>query len=238
MDRALEQHQAYRELLQQLGCAVVLLPPLDDLPDAVFVEDVAVVLDEVAVMAPMSAPSRQAESAPMAELLAGYRTLLHLTPPATLDGGDVLRIGRTLYVGRSGRTNGEAIRQLHCLLEACDYSVIDLEIRNCLHLKTACSYLGHNMVLANPGWVDVSKLAPFRVMAVDPAEPWGANTLRVDNTIVYPASFPRTAQQLAKAGFDVRCVDLGELQKAEAGPSCLAISIPSANRQWESCPSQ
>ncbi len=157
--RAIAQHQAYQACLAELGAQVVSLPAEPGLPDAVFVEDPAVVVDEVAVISNMGAPSRRPEAESLARALAKYRPLKFLTEPATLDGGDVLRAGRRLFVGLSQRTNQEGIDQLSDLLESYDYQVRSVKLRDCLHLKSACSYLGNETLLVNRDWIDIGPLS-------------------------------------------------------------------------------
>jgi len=220
---AREQHAAYAALLRDLGARLVVLPPEPDMPDAVFVEDAAVVLDEIAVITRPGAPSREPEVASVAAALAGFRPLARLTPPATLDGGDVLLVERTLYVGRSSRTNPAGIEQLAGHLAAHGYTVRPVPVDGALHLKSACSYLGRAVLLANPQWVDATAFPGLTILPVDPAEPRGANTLRVGGTIVMAEGFPRTRGRVEAAGFAVRTLALSELQKAEAGGSCMSL---------------
>lgn len=205
-----------------------MLPPLDALPDAVFVEDTAVVVDGLAVLAAPSVPSRAAESEEIAPTLAAYRLVHRLaTPGGTLEGGDVLRLGRTLYVGRSTRTNDVAIEDLRGLLEPRGYRILVVLVHGCLHLKTACTDLGNGMVLLNPAWVDDSAFESdgLRVVAVDPGEPWAGNTLLAGETLLVPAGNPATLRTLRGLGLRTVQVGIGEFQKAEAGLTCLSIVL-------------
>lgn len=221
--RAIDQHTAYENLLIELGVRVVSLAAEPDLPDAVFVEDPAVVVDEVAVISRMGAASRRAEAKSLAEALSLYRTLAFLSEPATLDGGDVMRIGRTLYVGVSARTNRDGVQQLTNLLRPYDYEVKPVEVRSCLHLKSGCSYVGNHTVLANRAWIDSQELSAFETIDVSYQEPAAANALLVKDVVILPASFPRTRALLEQQGFEVRSLDLSELQKAEAGVTCTSL---------------
>lgn len=225
---AQRQHAAYRQVLSDLGCRVLWLPALEDHPDAVFVEDVAVVFDEVAVMTRPGAASRRGESATVAEVLAGYRPLLRMSAPATLDGGDVLRIGRDVLVGSSGRTNAAGIGQLQALLREYGYKVRGVPVKGCLHLKSAVTQVGASTVLANPEWIDPDQLAGLRVIPVDPDEPHAANGLLIGSMLVYPACFPRTRARLAAAGIDVVSIDVSELQKAEGAVTCCSLVFDAA----------
>lgn len=220
---AQQQHAGYVTLLRELGAEVIMLPEEPALPDAVFVEDAAVVLDEVAVVANPGAPSRVPEVAGVAAALERFRAITRITAPGTLDGGDVLSIDRTLYVGRSGRTNAEGIEQLAALIAPHGYSVRPVRLTDCLHLKSACTYLGNGVVVANPRWVDVRRFEDYHVLEVPPTEPRAANTFRVGETLVMADGFPETRERIEHLWFAVRAVPLSELQKAEAGGSCMSI---------------
>lgn len=220
---ALEQHRAYQRTLATLGCHVLVLDAEPALPDAVFVEDVAVVVDELAVMTRPGAQSRRAESASVAERLGRYRSLHRIEAPGTLDGGDVLRIGRTLYVGQSARSNAAGIEQLRALLAPFGYAVQAVPIRGCLHLKSAVTAVADDTVLLQPAWVDAEAFSAYRVIEVDPAEEHAANVLRIGDAVVMPSCFPLTRRRLADAGIKVTTVDVSELQKAEGAVTCCSL---------------
>jgi dimethylargininase len=227
--RATTQHALYRQALSDAGAAVVTLPPLDALPDAVFVEDTALIFDECVVVAPMGAPSRRPESAPMAAVLRDYRPVHALTPPATLDGGDVLRLGHTVYVGQTPRTNRAALDQLTALIAPLGYTVVGVPVTRCLHFKTACAAAGAGRVLVNPEWVSPDVFGDHAVLTIDPTEPWAANVLAIADTVIIPASAPRTLARLRDYGVNAVPVDVSELQKAEAGVTCLSLIINDIN---------
>ena len=228
--RACAQHAAYEQLLCTLGDEIVRLPPAPDLPDGVFVEDTALVLDEIAVITRPGARTRRLETSSVAALLAGYRGLRYLTPPATLDGGDVLGVGRTLYVGRSTRTNREGIEQLGDLLAPFDYRVVPVDFTGCLHLKSAVTEIGDALLLLNPAWVSSAPFAPLGVVLIDEREPHAANALRIGGTVVFPAHHPRTRERLVAQGLEVASVDCGELAKAEGGVTCCSLRFEAAAR--------
>ncbi len=221
--KAIAQHKAYQDCLAELGAQIVSLPAEPDLPDAVFVEDPVVVLDEIAVISNMGAPSRRPEARSLAEALARYRPLKFLADPATLDGGDVMRVGRSLFVGLSRRTNREGIEQLSELLRRHDYQVQPVEVRGCLHLKSACSYLGRDTVLVNRSWIEAERLRGFQLLDVPEEEPGAANALLLNDVVIMPVSFPKTRALLEERGFRVRTIDVSELQKAEAGVTCCSL---------------
>ena len=221
--RATAQHHAYRECLRELGARIVSLPAEPGLPDAVFVEDTAVVLDEIAVIAHMGAASRRPEVPGVAEMLARYRPLKFLTAPATLDGGDVMRIGRSLFVGLSRRTNRAGVEQLTDFVRPHGYDVEPVNVTGCLHLKSACSFVGDDTILVNRSWIDVDPLRRFELLDVPEEEPAAANVLVLNGTILMPHSFPKTSARLKERGLRVRTVDVSELQKAEAGVTCCSV---------------
>src|SRR5581483_6641435 len=223
LPRALQQHAAYERWLEARGARVVRADPEPELPDAVFVEDAALVLDELAVITRPGAASRRPETPSVERALAPYRPLRRLEPPATLDGGDVLRIGRTLYVGLGGRTNPEGVAQLAAILAPRGYRVQGVPVRGCLHLKSACSFLGRDTLLVNPDWVDPAVFGDLRLLHPARGEPNAAATLRVGDAILLPSAFPATRTLLEAHGFAVSALDLSELRKAEAGPTCCSI---------------
>jgi len=221
--RAMAQHKAYQDCLADLGVRIISLPAAPELPDAVFVEDPAIVLDEVAIISNMGAPSRRLEASSLADALSRYRPLGFVAAPATLDGGDVLRVGRSIFVGLSRRTNREGIDQLRNLVEPCDYQVRAVEVRGCLHLKSACSYVGRDTILVNRSWIDVAPLSGFVLLDVPAEEPAAGNALLLNDVVIMPASFPKTRALLEERGFRVRTIDVSELQKAEAGVTCTSL---------------
>jgi dimethylargininase len=227
VDKARAQHKAYQNCLAELGVCVISLPAEPDLPDAVFVEDAAVVTDEVAVISRMGAPSRRPEGPTLIDALSSYRPIKFLFEPATLDGGDVMRIGNSLFVGLSQRTNPEGVTQLNKSIGSSHYTVHPIEVRGCLHLKSACSYIGKNTILVNRSRIDADQLRGFQLIDVPDEEPAGANALLIHDVVIVPASFPKTRELLEDRGFRVRTIDLSELQKAEAGVTCTSLIFDS-----------
>lgn len=222
--RAAAQHRAYREALEACGARVVVLPAIEDLPDSVFVEDTAVVLDELAVITRPGVESRRPEVEAVEPEVARLRPLLaRVEPPATLEGGDVLRAGRTLYVGLSPRTNASGVEALRAAVGPHGYEVVAVELRGCLHLKTGCASLGDDAVLVNTDWIDPRTFDGLEVLRVPAEEPFAANALRVGQTLCVGAQFERTAHVLARRGYDVRAVDVSEFAKAEAGLTCMSL---------------
>jgi dimethylargininase len=225
--RAKTQHRAYEQLLNNLGAFLISLPAEDNLPDSMFVEDPAIVLDEVAVILPLGTASRSPEAASLANLLSRFRKLEYIMLPGTSEGGDVLRIGRKLFVGLSRRSNVEGVRQLAKILRPYDYEVIAVHVASCLHLKSAVTYLGRDTLLANRAWFDPTSFAcldsTVEWINVAAEEPHAANALAVGGTVILPASFPKTRERVESQGFATTSIDISELQKAEAGLTCASL---------------
>lgn len=226
---ARRQHAAYCAALRQAGAEVITLPALDDMPDSVFIEDAAVVFDEVAVLAAPGAASRQGETAALAPEVARHRPLARLEAPATLEGGDVLRVGRTVYVGRSARTNELGIAALAALIEPHGYRVVAVPVSGCLHLKTACTALDDHTLLANAAWADLSAFAGWRVVPVAAGEPFAANVLPVGDVCLMSAAAPETIRVVQTLGFGVCPVDISQFARAEGGLTCLSLILRQAS---------
>jgi dimethylargininase len=217
--RAAAQHAEYEQALADLGCTVRRIGDAPDMPDAVFVEDTAVVVDELGIITRPGAESRRGETESMADALRAYRSLAVLEAPAMLDGGDVLRVGNRIWIGLSARSNIAAVEQLRALLP--QYEIEGVQLRDALHLKTAVTFAGNNTLVLNPAWVD--PINGFDVVEVDPAEPFAGNTLRIGETVLCAAAFPATNRRLRDRGFAVREIDASELAKAEGGLTCCSV---------------
>jgi dimethylargininase len=220
---AARQHESYEAALWLAGCAVVRLCPEPDLPDSVFVEDTAVVFDELAVMMRPGAESRRGESESVASALGVYRRLVTIEPPGTLDGGDVLVAGKVVHVGVGGRSNAEGLRQLARLLSPHGYDVRGVKVSGCLHLKSAATLVSPSSVLVNPTWVNPRVFDPLEPVPIDPGEPAAANAVLLGDVIVYSPAYPRTLAALERRGWSVVPVDLGELAKAEGALTCCSL---------------
>ena len=225
VERARRQHDRYVDLLAGLGCRVREVPPAPDLPDAVFVEDTAVVTDEVAVLTRPGAPSRRPEVEGVAGVLGDYRPLRRIRAPATVDGGDVMRLGQRVWVGRSGRTNDAGVAQLATILEPLGYEVSPVPVSRCLHLKSAVTAVGPAAVLLNPRWVDAGHFAGLEVLRVHPREPGAGNVLRIGRTVVLSSAHPRTRARVEAAGAEVVTIDVSELARAEGGLTCCSLRL-------------
>jgi dimethylargininase len=223
LDLAETQHGRYEDALSALGCQVERLPAEPEMPDAVFVEDAAVVLDEVGILMHPGAEARRAEVKTVAESLGAYRELLRIEPPGTMDGGDVLRVGKRIYVGRSSRTNEEGISQLRTMLKPLGYAVIDVKIDDCLHLKSAVTQVTKDTLLIDTTWVDPGVFDGYRFIETDPSEHHAANALLVDDSVIYPTAHEGTRRRMQEAGIVVKSVDVSELAKAEGGVTCCSL---------------
>lgn len=221
-------------MLRQCGAEVLVLDVNRDLPDSVFIEDTAIVLDEIAVLASMGAESRRAEPAGIEPALKKYREVQRIERPAMIEGGDVLRVDRTLLVGLSSRTDLAGARALERITRRHGYRVEAVPVRDCLHLKTACTALPDHRLLANPAWIDLEALKEFECVPVPEEEPWAADVALVGKCVCVLASHARTAEMIAHLGFDVRTIDLSEFAKAEGGVTCLSLLLDAPSQESES----
>jgi dimethylargininase len=261
---ALAQHKAYCNVLADCGCEVIETNVNAGMPDCAFIEDTAIVLDELAILGSMGAASRRSEPAGVEPVLrkllkngtgseqsvrklgknggvsvpvpvfqhavSAFRPLEHLPPHATLEGGDVLRVGRRLLVGQSRRSNRAGIDALAEIAGRYGYQVTGVPVRDCLHLKTACTALPDGRLLVNPAWIDERAVAEFQILHVPEAEPWAANVMPIGKTVVMSAASRRTADLVDILGFAAQLVDLSEFAKAEGGVTCLALLIGPTSR--------
>jgi dimethylargininase len=225
VSRAREQHAQYEQALRQVGMAILSLPEEPDLPDSVFVEDTALVLDECALVLRPGAPSRRREVELIHDILRHFRPLHRVQAPAHVDGGDILRLGRRIYIGLSQRTDRSAYEQIRSWVEPMDYTVHTATVRDCLHLKSAVTEIAPDFVLLNPKWIDPASLSNVSIIEVDPSEPQAANVLCLGDTVVMPEVFPRTRARLEQAGMRVRCVEADELAKAEGALTCCSLIL-------------
>ena len=223
--KAVAEHDGYEAALRALGCTITSLAPAPELPDSVFVEDAAVVLDEVAIVGRPGAESRRDEIPAVAEALGRYRRVVTVKAPGTLDGGDVMRADRSIYIGISTRTNVEGIRQFADAVAPFGYAVQPVVVRDCLHLKSAVTAPADDLLLLNPAWVDGHEFGGLPWVEVDPREPFAANVLRVRDTLLCAAASPHTRARLEARGFNVRAVEVSELAKAEAGVTCCSLIV-------------
>src|SRR5262245_5556912 len=228
VDRARAQHREYERVLVEAGCRIERLPSGPEMPDAVFVEDIAIVFDELAIVTNPGAESRRVEVPAIAQALERYRPLHLIAPPATMDGGDVMVVGRRVYVGLSTRTNAAAIAQMRQVLAPHGYTVCAVQVRGCLHLKSAVTPVTDELLLVNPRWVEKDAFNGHRFVEIDPSEPMAANALRVGDVVIVPDAFPRTAERLRRCRLDLRPVNASEVAKAEGAVTCCSVIFKQA----------
>ncbi len=223
LETARRQHHAYEQTLRSLGVQIISLPEEPDLPDSVFVEDTAIVLDECAVLTRPGADSRKPEVESIAQALAPYRTLYRVAAPGTVDGGDVLTVGKRIFVGLTTRSNQAALEQMQEFLAPFGYTVSGVPVSGCLHLKSAVTQAAENLLLINPAWVEKSAFPGMDFIEVEPSEPYAANILRVGEHLVYQPAYPKTLARLEAAGLHPVLVDASELAKAEGALTCCSL---------------
>jgi dimethylargininase len=222
------QHAAYERALAAAGYRVERLSAEPDMADAVFIEDIAIVFDELAIITRPGAESRRRERPTVAAAVEAYRPLQLIDAPGTIDGGDVLTVGDRVFVGISTRTNHDAVAAMRRILGPHGYTVCELIVTGCLHLKSAVTAVADEVLLVNPDWLPASVFPGFDLIAVDPSEPMAANALRLSDRILFPSAFPRTAARLADRGFNVVTVDASELAKAEGAVTCCSLVFESS----------
>jgi len=222
-ERARAQHEGYEDALRALGCTVQQLPTGPEMPDAVFIEDAAVVVDGLAIITRPGAQSRRSECEGVARALEAYRPLAYIEEPGTLDGGDVLVVGQSIFIGLSSRTNLAAVEQMQRLVAPLGYMVQAVRVTGCLHLKSAVSAAADDVVLLNRDWAPVDAFTGCDIIYVHPDEPHGANVVLIGQSLVYPTAFPRTRERLESRGLGVTGVDVSELAKAEGAVTCCSL---------------
>jgi dimethylargininase len=223
VERARAQHHQYETALKRLGLAVLSLPEAPTLPDSVFVEDMALVLDECAIITRPGADSRRPETVAIAELLAPYRKLFHIQEPARVDGGDILQVGKHIYVGLSTRSDTNAVEQMQDFLQPYGYELEAVTVTGCLHLKSAVTQVTKDTLLINPAWVDMLIFQGVKFIEIEPSEPYAANALMAGGSLIYPTAFPKTQKRLETAGIPLVAVEADELAKAEGALTCSSL---------------
>lgn len=223
VEKAQQQHMEFENALRKLGVNVLSLESDDTLPDSVFVEDTAVITKEFAVITPMGTKSRKDEPDKIAEILKQYRPLKYINKNTSLEGGDIVQAEDTFYVGISSRTNHEGFENLAEILLPQGYKIVPVQVYGCLHLTTGSTYIGNNTMIANPAWVDVSKFEGMEVIEIEPDEPWAGNAIQANGKLLFPSSSNKTSKKVSAKGFEVYTVDISELEKAEAGLTCMSL---------------
>ena len=221
--KAVLQHKAYEKVLSDLGYNIINATAAPHLPDSVFVEDCVVVLKELAILTHPGAESRRAEVEGLATVLKPFRELHYIQPPSIVDGGDVLVIGKQIWVGLSNRSDQSAIDQMQKITAPHHYKVHGVNVTGCLHLKSAVTQVGKQTVLLNPNWIDASIFSDFEIIETHPDEPHAANALYLKETVVFPKAYPLTAQRLIDADIKIIQLDNSEVTKAEGALTCCSV---------------
>ena len=226
LERARAQHDAYEWMLVELGCTVRRVDSSAEMPDAVFVEDTAVVLREGAIITRPGAESRRLEVPGVAEALARFGLpTREIEEPATVDGGDVLVVGRDVFIGASERTNAAGVKELRRILARLGYGVHVVPVSGCLHLKSAGTAVGQATLLINRDWVPAESFPGLTLLEVDSDEPGAGNALLVGDVVIYPAAYPKTRARLEQHGLQVKTVHIDEITKADGGVTCCSLII-------------
>lgn len=220
---ARQQHGTYVQALIKLGVEVDILHINPHCPDGVFVEDPVIILDETAIITSMGNPERRAEIPAIKEYISGHRQIQEIRLPAKLEGGDVLQIGRKIFIGLSSRTNLAGMEALKIITQQYGYEIILVRVTGCLHLKTAVTALDEERLLINPSWLDTTPFRDFQLVVVPSEEPWGANILRLPMGVIANAAYPGTCHLIASLGYRLEAVDISEYGKAEAGLTCMSV---------------
>jgi dimethylargininase len=220
---AKEQHIRYCETLEQLGLTLVMIEPDDRFPDCCFVEDPAIVIGETAIISRMGAKSRIGEEIEVKNTLSKYKKVYEIKPPGTIDGGDVLRINKKIYIGLSERTNHFAIQQVRTYLSDYGYQVIPVNIKHILHLKSACTYIGNTVVVMFPGHFDDRIFSDFHKIIIDKREARSANCLSVNGKVLVQKGYPNTKKLIEDEGFETVEIEMSEFRKGGGSLTCLSI---------------
>ena len=222
--KALEQHRHYAKVLAACGVAVRELDPLEECPDSTFVEDVAVLTPHCAIMTHPGASSRTAEVSSMQQTLTQiFSEVETITPPGTLDGGDILQIGSHFFIGQSKRTNTTAAQQFITIVEKYGMSGSTVEVNNVLHLKTGVTAINSTTLVAAGEFIDHPAFHDFKVVPVAQNEEGAANCIACNGHIIMPAGFPKTREKLKPFTTDIIEVDISEFAKIDGGLTCLSL---------------
>lgn len=223
VELAKQQHAAYCKTLEQLDLKLIRIEADDALPDCCFTEDTAIVFGDVAIITNPGTISRIAETAEMEKVLTPLKNIHHLSSPATIDGGDVLKIDQKIFIGISSRTNEEAIKQVATILHSKGYDVIGVKIRDTLHLKSVCTNVGKGCILLAEGHLDKKIFSEYDIIIVPEEESYAANCLVVNGKVLLPKGFPKTKSLVEAKGFSVIEMDMTEIEKADGALTCLSI---------------
>jgi dimethylargininase len=217
------QHLKYCNTLSKLGINIIRLDTDDSLPDCCFTEDIIAIADDIAIITNPGIQSRVAETKALEKTLSVFKDVFRITSPGTIEGGDVLKIEKTIYIGISSRTNMEGIRQFTSILEPRGYWIKPVEIRNTLHLKSVCTYLGNRRIILAEGYFDINVFSGFEKIIVPREEEYCANCLFVNNRVLIPKGFPKTKALIEAKGLIVSELEMSEFRKADGAVTCLSV---------------
>lgn len=223
LEKMRAQHAAYTDLLEELGLTVLMLDADPAFPDGHFVEDAAVVFPEAAVITRPGAASRRGETEVVASVLARHRPLRFIDPPGTLDGGDVLMVGRRFFIGLSSRTNAAGATRLADILQGFGYAASFVSVEDGLHLKSGVNAIADGRLIVAPLFATHPAFDSYEKIVVDGEEAYAANTLWINGCLIMPAGYPKTRRKLAALGQDIRELETGETRKMDGGLTCLSI---------------
>lgn len=223
VELARQQHATYCNTLEQLGLKLISIEADDALPDCCFTEDTAIVFGDLAIINYPGTSSRVAETVEMEKTLARLKRIYHLSPPATLDGGDVLKIDKKIFIGNSSRTNEEGIKQVAVIINPKGFEVIGVKIWNTLHLKSVCTYLGNGCIILAEGYLDDNIFSQYDKIIVPREEEYCANCLVVNGKVLIPKGFPKTKTLIEAKGFSVIELETSEAKKADGALTCSSI---------------
>ena len=219
----LQQHQAYRRALRELGLDVTVLSAEPDYPDAYFVEDPAIVTPRLAVITRPGAPSRRGEGITLEPVLMQFQPIAHIHAPGTVDGGDVLMVDDHFFIGLSGRTNYAGAAQLTDLLSGEGYTTETIPVGAGLHLKSGVNYLGRHTLLVTKSLSGHPAFSDYKKVILDKDEEYAANTLWINDTLLMPQGFPNTRASLARLGMEIIELDVSEVRKMDGGLTCMSL---------------
>jgi dimethylargininase len=222
--KALIQHADYVKALKECGLAVTQLPADEDFPDSTFVEDVALMTTECAIITRPGAASRAGETKSMhASIEQFYDKVYSIESPGTVEAGDIMMVGAHFYLGLSARTNAEGAKQMTGILQQHGMTASVVELNDVLHLKTGLGYLENNRLLACGEFLTKPEFQQYQIIEVEQDEAYAANSVWINGTVLTPKGFPKTKKLIEAAGYSVREVDVSEFQKIDGGLSCLSL---------------
>lgn len=225
-EKALQQHASYIEALKQCGCEVTVLPADENFPDSCFVEDTAVLTKKCAVISNPGAETRNKETEAMIPVIKQFypeECIEYINAPGTMEGGDVMMVGDTFYIGKSARTNEEGIKQFTEILGKYGYTVIEVPLEKVLHLKTGVNYLENNHMLVSGEFVEKPEFASYMKHEIPEEEAYAANCIWVNDKVLVPAGYPTVEKIVKEMGYEVILVDTSEFRKIDGGLSCLSL---------------